>query len=165
MSTSDSCKDGASKSNCDGICEMNDKLQNMSTADKDILVCANCGKEGANNICNKCKMVKYCNAACKKKHRHNNIRKIVKNMLDLLLNRLPNYTMKSCSNNLHRREIVLSAFYFFLLWIRVGDTRHVAEKLYVADVVMHLSTMTKEMKLITTNKTSVHFVEFWLLTQ
>jgi len=23
-----------------------------------------------NNTCNKCKQVKYCNAACKKKHRH-----------------------------------------------------------------------------------------------
>ena len=35
-------------------------------------VCANCGKKGndVNNVCNKCKMVKYCNAACKKKHRH-----------------------------------------------------------------------------------------------
>ena len=37
-------------------------------------ICANCGKEGTsdeiNNICNKCKQVKYCNAACKKKHRH-----------------------------------------------------------------------------------------------
>jgi len=35
--------------------------------------CANCGKEGSYidmNTCNKCKMVKYCNAACKKKHRH-----------------------------------------------------------------------------------------------
>jgi len=34
-------------------------------------VCANCGKEGnsVNNMCNKCNMVKYCNAACKKKHR------------------------------------------------------------------------------------------------
>jgi len=46
----------------------------MSTVDKDIIVsvCANCGKEGddINNTCNKCKMVKYCNAACKKKHRH-----------------------------------------------------------------------------------------------
>ena len=32
--------------------------------------CAACGKEGGNtNTCNKCKMVKYCNAACKKKHR------------------------------------------------------------------------------------------------
>jgi len=35
----------------------------------DVEICANCGKEGANNSCNKCKMVKYCNAACKKKHR------------------------------------------------------------------------------------------------
>jgi len=49
----------------------------MSTADEDndiVSVCANCGKEGRsdeiNNICNKCKQVKYCNAACKKKHRH-----------------------------------------------------------------------------------------------
>ena len=34
--------------------------------------CANCGKEGNSddmNTCNKCKSVKYCNAACKKKHR------------------------------------------------------------------------------------------------
>ena len=34
--------------------------------------CANCGKEGSGvtNKCNKCNMVMYCNAACKKKHRH-----------------------------------------------------------------------------------------------
>jgi len=77
MSTSNKiCKDGASKSNCDDVCEMNDMLNNnMSTADnKDavVSVCANCGKEGSdiNNVCNKCKRVKYCNAACKKKHRH-----------------------------------------------------------------------------------------------
>ena len=72
MSTSDSCKDGASKSNNDEVCdEVNDMLQNMSTADDSVSVCANCGKEGddVKNICNKCKMVKYCNAACKKKHR------------------------------------------------------------------------------------------------
>jgi len=41
-------------------------LDNKST-------CAACGKEGNSdnmNTCNKCKEVKYCNAACKKKHRH-----------------------------------------------------------------------------------------------
>ena len=76
MSTS-SCNDGISKlkSNNDGVCEVNDMLQNMNmsmVAEDDIVVsvCANCGKEDANNICNKCKQVKYCNAACKKKHRH-----------------------------------------------------------------------------------------------
>jgi len=40
-------------------------LDNMS-------VCASCGKEGNSddmNTCNKCQLVKYCNAACKKKHR------------------------------------------------------------------------------------------------
>jgi len=31
--------------------------------------CANCGKDGASNVCNKCKLVKYCNAVCKKKHK------------------------------------------------------------------------------------------------
>ena len=37
-------------------------------------VCANCGKAGSSNnkmnVCNKCKGAKYCNASCKKKHRH-----------------------------------------------------------------------------------------------
>jgi len=44
----------------------------MADKDNDIPVCANCGKEGddVNNICNKCNTVKYCNAVCKKKHRH-----------------------------------------------------------------------------------------------
>ena len=48
-------------------------LQNLSTDNNDIIVsiCANCGKEGSdvNNICNKCKQVKYCNAVCKKVHK------------------------------------------------------------------------------------------------
>jgi len=38
----------------------------------DISMCAACGEEGNSddmNTCNKCKMVKYCNATCKKKHR------------------------------------------------------------------------------------------------
>ena len=36
-----------------------------------ISMCANCGIESdeVKNICNKCKQVKYCNAACKKQHR------------------------------------------------------------------------------------------------
>jgi len=75
MSTSDNCKDDASKSNDDGICEVNDKLQNISTSNKNdniVSVCANCGKEGSDNDMNtcKCNVVKYCNATCKKKHRH-----------------------------------------------------------------------------------------------
>ena len=60
----------------DSVCEVNDMLNdiNMSSTEDDsnVSVCANCGKEGSDNdmnICNKCKLVKYCNAACKKKHR------------------------------------------------------------------------------------------------
>ena len=62
------CKDGASK---DGVCDMIGKLKNMNTADS-VSICANCGKEGSSdnmNTCNKCKMVKYCNAICKKVHK------------------------------------------------------------------------------------------------
>ena len=56
-------------------CELEEKLQTMSTDDNgDVLVtsstiCANCGKDGANNVCAKCKQVKYCNAKCKKVHK------------------------------------------------------------------------------------------------
>ena len=71
MSTSDSCKDSAPKSD---ICDVVNAMLNMNMVNnkEDVIpVCANCGKEGdnVNNICNKCKMVKYCNASCKKKHR------------------------------------------------------------------------------------------------
>ena len=41
-----------------------------SNTDTSTTNCAACGKEGGNlNTCNRCHMVKYCNAACKKKHR------------------------------------------------------------------------------------------------
>ena len=62
--------DDASKSN-DGLCDVNNKLQNMRMDDNNnrVSVCANCGKEGANNVCNKCNVVKYCNAVCKKVHK------------------------------------------------------------------------------------------------
>jgi len=73
-SKSDSYKNSSSSKSNEGVCDVNDKLQNMSTEDdsNNVSVCANCGKEGedVNNICNKCKQVTYCNATCKKKHRH-----------------------------------------------------------------------------------------------
>ena len=63
MSTTEECKEGASKSRDDGVCDVVGKLHNLSTTD--VSVCANCGKEGddVNNICNKYKTVKYCNAS------------------------------------------------------------------------------------------------------
>ena len=46
--------------------------------------CAACGKEGGNlNTCNKCKMVKYCNAACKKKHRSKHMKACKKRVAEL----------------------------------------------------------------------------------
>ena len=71
MDTSDeSCNDGSKSNNdlSDAIGYL--RLLNMKDNNAKVgNVCANCGKEGANNTCNKCKMVKYCNAACKKKHK------------------------------------------------------------------------------------------------
>jgi len=58
--------------NDDNTLEVIEQLQTMSTADNNVAdnsLCANCGKEGANNICNKCQQVKYCNAICKKVHK------------------------------------------------------------------------------------------------
>ena len=74
MSTSNYGKDGASKSK-DDLSDAIGYLRLLNIKDnKEAIenICANCGKEGDNdmNICNKCKMVKYCNASCKKKHRH-----------------------------------------------------------------------------------------------
>ena len=92
MSTSNKiCNDGASKSNDDGVYEVEDMLHNMSTFDdnKDIEVldiCANCGKEGNSgemNTCNRCKMVKYCNAVCKKKHRSKHKKKCDRRVAEL----------------------------------------------------------------------------------
>jgi len=48
--------------------------------------CACCGKEGKGddmNICNRCKMVKYCNAACKKKHRTKHKKKCDRRVAEL----------------------------------------------------------------------------------
>ena len=46
--------------------------------------CACCGKEGSDlNICNKCKAVKYCNAACKKKHRTKHKKKCERRVAEL----------------------------------------------------------------------------------
>ena len=56
------------QNNVDDITEGIDSM----AIQKDMSTCAACGKEGNSddmNTCNKCKSVKYCNAACKKKHR------------------------------------------------------------------------------------------------
>jgi len=57
-----------------------------SVAILDMSTCANCGKEGNSddmNTCNKCKLVKYCNAACKKKHRTKHKKKCERRVAEL----------------------------------------------------------------------------------
>jgi len=52
----------------------------------DDTICAACGKEGKGddmNTCNKCQLVKYCNAACKKKHRTKHKKKCERRVAEL----------------------------------------------------------------------------------
>ena len=68
----------SSKKECTSCEQTNVDIDNITEGidsiaiQENVSTCANCGKEGDDikNICNKCKQAKYCNAACKKKHRH-----------------------------------------------------------------------------------------------
>ena len=65
---------------------LTDELNNLhiTCTDEEVDVCANCGKEGVDhNICNKCKDAKYCNAACKKKHRSKHKKKCERRVAEL----------------------------------------------------------------------------------
>ena len=56
--------------------------------------CANCGKDDAHNICNKCEEVKYCNASCKKEHRSKHKKQCERHVAELYdekLFKLPTY--------------------------------------------------------------------------
>ena len=52
--------------------QLTQQIEDLSINNDTSTICANCGKEVVSNpnICNKCKAATYCNAACKKKHRH-----------------------------------------------------------------------------------------------
>ena len=57
-----------------------------NNVDDIMAICAACGKEGIKesmNICNKCKMVHYCNFACKKKHKSKHKKKCEKHAAKL----------------------------------------------------------------------------------
>ena len=65
---------------------LTDGMNNLqiSSSKEEMDVCACCGKEGSDlNICNKCKGVKYCNAACKKKHRTKHKKKCKRRVAEL----------------------------------------------------------------------------------
>ena len=54
--------------------------------EENITICAACGKEGDGdgmNSCNKCDLVVYCNASCKKKHRSKHKKKCEKRIAEL----------------------------------------------------------------------------------
>ena len=69
--------------------EMNIQEKETTNNDTDINTatkCANCGKEregDSMNACNKCDLVKYCNAACKKKHKSKHKKKCERRVAEL----------------------------------------------------------------------------------
>ena len=70
--------------------ELSRELSSMNIGNNDneetiITTCANCGKEGGDimNSCNKCDLVKYCNVACKKKHKSKHKKKCEKRVAEL----------------------------------------------------------------------------------
>ena len=61
-----------------------DDMKNLHITCTEDDMCACCGKEGKGlNVCNKCKDTKYCNAACKKKHRKRHKNKCEKRVAEL----------------------------------------------------------------------------------
>ena len=65
-------KECTSREQINIIDNITEAFDSVAVRDDVMSTCANCGKEGSSsdmNTCNKCKSVKYCNAACKKKHR------------------------------------------------------------------------------------------------
>ena len=70
--------------------ELSGELSSLNIGNNDseetITICANCGKEGGGdnmNSCNKCDLVKYCNVACKKKHKSKHKKKCEKRAAEL----------------------------------------------------------------------------------
>ena len=69
-----------------GNTKSNNEEKDAATNINSVAICAACGKEGdgdSMNTCNKCDLVKYCNAACKKKHRKTHKQKCVKRAAEL----------------------------------------------------------------------------------
>ena len=66
--------------------DLSEALSSLIIKDAELLQCSNCGKEGdgdSMNTCKKCDLVKYCNAACKKKHRHKHKKKCERRVAEL----------------------------------------------------------------------------------
>ena len=73
---------------------------------EEVDACANCGKGGEEksmNACNKCDLVVYCNAACKKKHRSKHKKKCERRVAELY--------DQDCSNT----DRMGNSFTYFLL--------------------------------------------------
>ena len=66
--------------------DFSDALSSLNIKDVELLQCSNCGKESdgdSMNTCNKCGLVKYCNAACKKKHKSKHKKKCERRVAEL----------------------------------------------------------------------------------
>ena len=77
----------AASSNKEEPEQLTQQIEDLSIKDNNMLTtstCANCGKEGTDlNVCNKCDLAAYCNAACKKKHRTKHKKKCERRVAEL----------------------------------------------------------------------------------
>jgi TPR repeat protein len=66
--------------------DISEALSSLNIKGAELLQCSNCGKGGdgdSMNSCNKCDLVKYCNAACKKKHKSKHKKKCERHVAEL----------------------------------------------------------------------------------
>ena len=86
MSSIDSVEDIAAEKLALQIENLSIEKEDDCQTTENITTCAACGKEGdaeSMNICNKCKMVHYCNVACKKKHKSKHKKKCDRRVVEL----------------------------------------------------------------------------------
>jgi len=136
----------------------------MSTVDEDNEVppiCANCGKgeEESNKLkaCTACKMVKYCSRECQIAHRpqHKEELRVAAELRDEKLFKQPPPQYGDCPICFLRLPLMNSGSRYQSCCGKV-----------ICSGCFHAPVYDNQgIKLITTNKMHVHFVELWLLKQ
>ena len=112
--------------------QISQQIGNLSVKNDVLTICASCGKEGNDlNVCDKCDLAAYCNAACKKKHRTKHKKKCEKRAAEL-------HDDELYSNSLRRRKIARSVCCHYHRFIQGINTIHVVGKLFAVDVFMQL---------------------------
>ena len=138
VGSSDSISNTSSSNNIDidaiaeGIAKI--EVSDDTKTNINLSACASCGKEGSDsdmNTCNKCNMVQYCNAVCKKKHRSKHKKKCERRVAEL-------HDEKLFKQPPPRDECPICFLILPLKWKREEGIMHAVERLFVVDVFMQI---------------------------